>query len=247
VSTSPHDQVNLIQEGYEAASLAKKELAENHNFIRNELSSAHGFIAIPGLPPGLIPGLPPGLPPQAIPSRRQQQRHQTNSFMSPAETTISGKTTPACAGCGDPGHMQYYDKKTKTILCPKQDQPEVQARANTWLSDFRARAKQRRADKSRSTKAFVSQILAQLQQRKGEGSFNKHEHIVLISTIVLAASSNLPPYRSKSIHRSHTSNCNWEHPTRSFNPQSLSSSTLDLASAQQTPITSWQLPRHTLS
>jgi hypothetical protein len=118
VSTSPHDQVNLIQEGYEAANLAEKELTENHNFIRNELSSAHGFIA--------IPGLPAGLPPQPMPSRRQQQRRQASSFMSPAETTISGKTAPACAGCGDPSHM-YYDKRTKTILCPKQDQPEVQA------------------------------------------------------------------------------------------------------------------------
>jgi hypothetical protein len=112
--------------------------------------------------------------------------------MSPAETTISGKTTPACAGCGDPSHM-YYDKRTKTILCPKQDQPEVQARANAWLSNFRARVKQRRADKSRSTKASVSQILAQLQQGKGDSNFSKNEHIVLISTIVLAASSNLPP------------------------------------------------------
>jgi hypothetical protein len=117
VSTSPHDQVNLIQEGYEAANLAEKELAENRNFIRNELSSAHGFIA--------IPGLPPGPPPQPMPSHRQQ-RSPAHSFMSRAKTTISAKTTPACAGCGDPGHM-YYDKRTKTTLCPKQDQPEVQA------------------------------------------------------------------------------------------------------------------------
>jgi hypothetical protein len=88
----------------------------------------------------------------------------------------------------------YYDKRTKTILCPKQDQPEVQARANAWLNDFRARVKQRRANRSRSTKTFVSQMLAQLQQGKGaDGNFNKNEHIVLISTIVLAASSNLPP------------------------------------------------------
>jgi hypothetical protein len=120
VSTSPHDQVNLIQDGYEAASLAEKELAENRNFIRNELSSAHGFLAIPGLPPGLPPQ------PLPMPSRRQQQRSHASSFMSPAETMISGKMTPACAGCGDPSHM-YYDKRTKTILCPKRDQPEVQA------------------------------------------------------------------------------------------------------------------------
>jgi hypothetical protein len=33
VSTSPHDQVNLIQEGYEAANLVEKELAKNRNFI----------------------------------------------------------------------------------------------------------------------------------------------------------------------------------------------------------------------
>jgi hypothetical protein len=124
--------------------------------------------------------------------RRRLQRSLARSFMSPAETTISGKTTTACAGCGDHGHM-YYDKRTNNILYPKQDQPEVQARVNAWLEDFLARAKQRRADKSRSTKSFVSQILAQLHQGKGDINFNKHQHIVLISTIVLAASRSPPP------------------------------------------------------
>jgi hypothetical protein len=165
------------------------------------MSSAHGFIA--------IPGLPPGPPPQPMPIRRQQ-RSPTRSLMSPAETTILTETTPACASCGDPGHM-YYEKRTKTTLCPKQDQPEVQARANAWLQDFRA-------DKSRSTKAFVSQILAQLQQGKSDINFNKHEHIVLINTIVLASSSNLPHFQSKYIHHYLTSNFSLEQPTLTFNP-----------------------------
>jgi hypothetical protein len=172
VSTTPHGQANLIQEGYEAANLAEKELAENRNCIRNEPSSALGFIS--------IPGLPPSLPTAPMPNCRPHRR-PVRSFMSPAETTIQAKATPACAGCGDPGHM-YYDKRSKTILCPKQDQLEVQAQANTWLQDFRAHAKQRRADTSRSTKAFGSQILAQLQQGEGDINFNKHEHIVLINT-----------------------------------------------------------------
>ena len=33
VSTSPHDQINLIQQGYEAASLAETALAKNRDFI----------------------------------------------------------------------------------------------------------------------------------------------------------------------------------------------------------------------
>jgi hypothetical protein len=114
-------------------------------------------------------------------------------FHEPSRNNHLGQYNSCMRRLRRPRPYVLYDKRTKTVLCPKQDQPEVQARANAWLQDFRARAKQRRADKSRSTKAFVSQILAQLQQGKSEINFNKHEHIVLINTIVLASSSNLPP------------------------------------------------------
>jgi hypothetical protein len=182
VLTSPHDQVNLIQTGYEAASLAEKELTENRTFIRNGLPSAHGFLTITGLPPGLPP-------------TRSFYPLVAQSFTSPAETVMQDRHQPSCAGCSDLSHM-YYDKRSKTITCPKKDIPEVRARADAWLKDFRERAKQRRHQKSRSTKAFISKIISQMTMSTNhEGRLlpTTTDAVILINTIVLAAFGNLPP------------------------------------------------------
>jgi hypothetical protein len=182
VSTSPHDQVNLIQTGYEAARLAEKELAGNHTFIRNELSSAHGFLTIAGLPPGLPP-------------TRSSYPPAAHTFASPAETVMQDRHQPSCAGCGDLSHM-YYDKRSKTTTCPKKDIPDVRARADAWLKDFRERAKQHRHQKSRSTKAFISKIISQMKMsanQEGHPLPTTTDAVVLINTIVLPASGKLPP------------------------------------------------------
>ena len=174
VSTSPHDQINLIQQGYEAASLAERALADNRNFIRQELSSAHGFMAF----------------------SPQDSDSQARALLSPAESTLSEKYHKACAGCGDPNHV-FYDKKTKTIVCPKKDIPEVAARAAAWLKDFRERAKQRRNQRSKSSRSLLTQLLSQLKQGgitlpETPAVDSASKTVSLVSTITLAASGNLP-------------------------------------------------------
>jgi hypothetical protein len=171
VSTSPHDQINLIQQGYEAASLAETALAKNRDFIRQELSSAHGFLSFVKDQPGT----------------------PAQSFFSPAETVLSERRKVECAGCGDPNHV-FYDKKTKTIVCPKKDIPEVVARAAAWLKDFRERAKQRRNQRSKSNKALLTQLLLKLKSDDTPSKSNAADtaNTVCLTTIVLAASGNLP-------------------------------------------------------
>ena len=170
VSTSPHDQINLIQQGYEAASLAETALAKNRDFIRQELSSAHGFLSFVKDKPATA-----------------------TSYFSPAETVLSERRPVACAGCGDPNHV-FYDKKTKTIVCPKKDIPEVVARAAAWLKDFRERAKQRRAQRSKSNKALLTQLLWKLKadDTPSKSTPCKSKDTVCLTTIVLAAHGNLP-------------------------------------------------------
>ena len=167
VSTSPHDQINFIQQGYEAASLAESALAKNRDFIRQELSSAHGFLSFVKEKPTSAP-----------------------SLFSPAETVLSDRRKTECAGCGDPTHV-FYDKKTKTIVCPKKDIPEVVARAAAWLKDFRERAKQRRSQRSKSNKALLTQLLLKLKSEDTPSKANTADTVCLTS-VVLAAHGNLP-------------------------------------------------------
>ena len=175
VSTSPHDQINLIQQGYEAASLAERALADNRNFIRQELSSAHGFMAF---------------------SPPSESDPQARTLLSPAESTLSEKYHKACAGCGDPNHV-FYNKKTKTGVCPKRDIPEVTARAAVWLKDFRERAKQRRNQRAKSSRSLLTQLLSQLKNGsvtalETPAPNSSNQTVSLVSTIALAASGNLP-------------------------------------------------------
>ena len=45
VSTRPQDQIDLIQQGYEAATLAELQLEQQRSFIHQQMSNAHGFLS----------------------------------------------------------------------------------------------------------------------------------------------------------------------------------------------------------
>jgi hypothetical protein len=93
-----------------------------------------------------------------------------------------------------------------------------------------ARAKQRRADKSRyksrSTKVSISQILAQLQQGKGDINFNKHHR---------------PHQHNRA--RLITLNFSSEPPTLTSNLAFPSLWIQDPVYARQIPTTSWLSPK----
>jgi hypothetical protein len=122
-STRPHDQIRLIQEAFESACLAETELAKQRIFIQNQMKESHGFIAIP------------------------QQAPATPAFLtSSAEQVLSkfkddGKKL--CWGCMSEEH-QYYDKRKRKIVCPNQEDPEVQARAALVRKDFLERSRKAR-------------------------------------------------------------------------------------------------------
>jgi hypothetical protein len=115
-STCLHDQIQLMQEAFEAACLAKTKLAKQRIFTQNQMKESHGFMAIP-----------------------QQTSHQSAAaFMtSSAEQVLSkfqdGKKL--CWGCMSEDR-QCYDKRKKKIVCPLQEDPEVQARAKLVRKDF---------------------------------------------------------------------------------------------------------------
>jgi hypothetical protein len=123
--TRPHDQIRLIQEAFEAACLAETELAKQRIFIQNQMKESHGFIAIPNKP---------------------NTPTSTAYMTSSAEQVLSkfredGKKL--CWGCMSEDH-QYYDRRKKTIICPNQEDPEVQARAALVRKDFLERSKKAR-------------------------------------------------------------------------------------------------------
>jgi hypothetical protein len=132
VSTRPHDQSQLIQEGLEAACLAETQLAKQRLYIQDTMKEVHGFISLP---------IPPDEPPTALTSA--------------AESTLSKFRDPKkmiCWGCGKEDDHYYYDRRSKTVTCPHGDDPEVQKRAELVRKDFNERQKTRRGKKKYPSK-----------------------------------------------------------------------------------------------
>jgi hypothetical protein len=200
-STRPHDQIRLIQEAFEAACLAETELAKQRIFIQNQMRETHGFIAIPqGHTP--VPTLMTSSAEQVLSKFRDENKK-------------------LCWGCMSEDH-QYYDKRKKKVVCPNNDDPEVQARAEIVRKDFLERSKKARdgrrssnprgnnqssqkkalqslvdllsPDKSKDTEPDANNILLNAIRSIQKGNSSSSDPIILLMGAfpVLQTSSNLP-------------------------------------------------------
>lgn len=156
---TPREQTELIQEAFQAACLAEAQLAKDSLRIYDALKEVHGFTTVAQNPPsGMISPL---------------SSVSSHFGASPAEQTLNRyKQNPnqtVCWGCGSEDH-QYYDKKTKTVTCPRGHEPEIQKRAEEVRQDFNKRSRERRrarsASRKRSQEESVSQLMTALTSKK---------------------------------------------------------------------------------
>jgi hypothetical protein len=143
VSNSPRDQINYIQQAYEAATMAEKELNQQKSFISTQLRGAHGFVT------RVIDYSPP---------------EDATSLHSAANDTIAKHGIKnACWGCGDTSHA-YYDRRSKKVVCPRGDEPDVKAKADATWSEYKEKQKLRRAKRSKGTKSLLTTMQSLMEQ-----------------------------------------------------------------------------------
>jgi hypothetical protein len=143
VSNSPIDQINYIQHAYEAATMAEKELNQQKSFISTQLRGAHGFMT------RVIDNAP---------------TDDATSLHSAANDTIAKHGIKnACWGCGDTGHA-YYDRRSKKVVCPRGDDPEVKAKADATWTEYKEKQKLRRAKRSKGTKSLLTTMQSLMEQ-----------------------------------------------------------------------------------
>jgi hypothetical protein len=155
VSSAPHEQIKLIQEGFEAACIAESQLAKQRLYIHDQIKGVHGFIATPQMPP-----FPSGPAPTSF------------GLYSPAEQALIKYRDPAkkiCWGCGAEDDHIYYDKTSKQIMCPQGNDPKIQAHAEAIRKDFVSRLKKRRSSvrgRNPNDKALRSMLSAILSPER---------------------------------------------------------------------------------
>jgi hypothetical protein len=143
VSNAPRDQINYIQQAYEAATMAETELNQQKSFIHTQLRGTHGFTT------RVVENHPP---------------EDATSLHSAANDTIARHGIKnACWGCGDTSHA-YYDRRSKKVVCPRGDEPEVKARAEATWSDYKEKQKLRRAKRSKGTKSLLTTMQSLMEQ-----------------------------------------------------------------------------------
>ena len=146
----PFTQIKLIEEARRKALSAEKTLSNQVKMIRDQLQSAHGFLTTASGEKVLFSPAE-----RTLQHYKNQQPYNPNSPASPYGPKVM------CWGCGGSDH-RWYDKLTKSIVCPNGNNPAYIKNAATARERLKVkRVKQLEKDKKfKSKKSFIEALFA---------------------------------------------------------------------------------------
>lgn len=155
VSMTLCNQIDLIQQGYKAATTAEKELDEQKTFIHQQMTINHGFMA----------------------------KVLSDSAISPTEETLKNMNpiTKIPVGAAVQKTMSFMIENLKKIICLHQDDPQVLACAEAIQKDFNNCTKACQAKKAKSACTLISQLKEMISMLESKQTNNTSEtHIMLM-------------------------------------------------------------------